>query len=222
MNIDVTLIRMLGIAQLVVFAASLLSEQLLKSAVGSGSLTEILLNVSKNIPLLRISNLVALVNCLAIITLGTLFYAVLKEQNKTTALVALSFFVAEAIILAISKIGAYGLISVSQKFVNAGSKETIYFQSMADFLYRGVDRKGYDIHMLFFCMGGMLWYYLLYRSQLITSIISLWGLFAICLMLILVILTLLELDFPPVMILGLPYAPFEVVLGLWLIFERFN
>ena len=214
-------VRLLGAAQLCVFFASLLSEQLLKSTVGSGSISDTLVNISENIHRVRISNLVALVNCLAIITLGVLFYIALNEQNKILALIALGCFLAEAITLAISKIGAYGLIPLSQEFVAAGAPESSYFQTMGDFLYNGVDRKGYDIHMLFFCLGGILWYYLIYVSGLIPSILSIWGLVAISLLTIPVLLALLGRDVLPATILALLYAPFELVLGIWLIVKGF-
>jgi hypothetical protein len=92
MNIDVNTIRLLGAAQLLVFIASLVTDQLLKSVVGSGSISTILVNVSANISRVQISGLVALINSIAIIVLGVLFYVVLNEQNKTLALVALGFF----------------------------------------------------------------------------------------------------------------------------------
>lgn len=222
MGIETNTIRLLGAAQLIVFVAGMLSEQLLKSAVGSGSISNRLVNISESIPLIRISNLVALVNSLAIVTLGVLFYAVLNEQNKIMALVALGCFLAEAITLAVSKTGAYALIPLSQKFVAAGSPEPSYFQTLGDFLYNGIDRRGYDIHMLFFCAGGILWYYLLHISGGVPRALSIWGLAAVCLLTIPALLGLLDRDFLPAMILGLPYAPFELVLGIWLIVKGFN
>jgi hypothetical protein len=218
MNIDVNTIRLLGAAQLLVFVASLLSEQLLKSVVVTGSITDVLVNISENISRVRTSTLIALFNCLAIVTLGVLFYIVLNEQNKILALVALGCFLAEAITLAVSKIGAYGLIPLSQEFVAAGAPESSYFQTLGDFLYYGVDRRGYDIHMLFFCLGGILWYYLLYISNYVPWALALWGLIAVCLLTIPILLELYDRDFLPAAgILALPYLPFEVVLGLWLI-----
>lgn len=222
MNPEANTIRLLGAAQLFVFVASLVSDQLLKSVAGSGSISEVLMNISENISRVRISNLVALFNSLTIITLGVLFYIVLNEQNKTLALVALGCFTAEGITLAVSKIGAYALIPLSQSFVAAGSPESSSFQTLGDFLYNGVDRRGYDIHMLFFCAGGILWYYLLYISRIIPAGLSLWGLIAICLLTIPTLLALLDLEFLPAMVLGLPYAPFEPVLGIWLIVKSIN
>jgi hypothetical protein len=222
MNPEANTIRLLGAAQLFVFVAGLVSEQLLKSVVGSGSISEILVNISENISRTRISNSVALFNSLAIITLGVLFYVVLNEQNKTLALVALGCFTAEGITLAVSKIGASALISLSQNFVTAGSPESSYFQTLGDFLYKSVDRRGYNIHMLFFCAGGIIWYYLLHISRIVPPALSIWGLVAICLLTIPTVITLLDLDYLPAMILGLPYAPFELVLGIWLIVNGYN
>jgi hypothetical protein len=195
----------------------MVSERLLASVVGSGPITSILVNVSKNLARMRISNLVALLNSLTIVFLGVMFYAVFHKQYRIVALVALICFVAEAIVLAISKIGAYGLLPLSQEFVEAGAPEPSYLQTLGDFLYHDLDRLGYDIHMLFFCLGGILWYTVLYSSRLVPRPLALWGLVAVCLLGIPVVLVLYKRGSTPLMVLGLPYAPFELVLGVWLI-----
>ena len=222
MNTEISAIRLLGVAQLVVFAASMVSERLLTSVVGSGPIASILVSVSKNLTRMRISNLVALLNSLAIVVLAVMFYVVFYKQYRIIALLALICFVAEAITLAVSKIGAYGLIPLSQEFVKAGAPDPSYFQTLGDFLYHGLDRLGYDIHMLFFCLGGVLWYYLLYSSRLVPRPLAIWGLAAICLLSIPVLLVLYRRGSTPLMVLGLPYAPFELVLGIWLVVKSFS
>jgi hypothetical protein len=217
MNTEVSAVRLLGVAQLVVFVASMVSERLLASVVGSGPIASILVNVSKNPTRMRISNLVALLNSLAIVFLAVMFYVVFYKQYRIIALVALVCFVAEAITLAVGKIGAYGLIPLSREFVEAGAPEPSYLQALGDFMYHGLDRLGYDIHMLFFCLGGILWYTLLYSSRLVPRPLAIWGLVAICLLSIPVLLVLYRRGSTPLMVLGLPYAPFELVLGVWLI-----
>jgi hypothetical protein len=222
MDPDANTIRLLGAAQLVVFAASMISERLLASVLGSGGASDMLVGIPKNLTRMRISNLVALVNSVAIAVLAALFYVVLNDQNKIIALVALGCFLAEAITLAVSKIGAYALIPLSQEFVEAGAPESSHFQTLGRFLYHGVDRQGYDIHMLFFCLGGMLWYYLLYVSGAVPRALSSWGLAAVSLLSVPVVLVLYRRDVTAAMILGLPYAPFELVLGLWLVVRGFS
>jgi hypothetical protein len=221
-DIEMNTARLLGAAQLIVFVASMLSERLLASAVGSGNISDRLVNISNHLTLMRISNLVALVNSLGIVVLAVLFYIVFSKQYSIIALVALGCFLAEAITLAVSKIGAYALIPLSQEFVEAGAPEPSYLQTLGDFLYYGVDRRGYDIHMLFFCIGGILWYYLFYISRYVPRALSVWGLAAVCLLTIPVLSVLYNRDFTRVMVMGLPYAPYELVLGVWLIVKGFD
>ena len=114
MNTEMSTIRLLGAAQLLVFIASMLSERLLTSVVGSGSTSEMLVNISINLTRMRISNLVALINSLGILVLGVLFYIVFNKQYKIIALVALGCFLVEAITLAVSKMGSYALIPLSK------------------------------------------------------------------------------------------------------------
>jgi hypothetical protein len=217
-----TVARLLGAAQLAVFAGAMISERLLASVVGSGSVSDILVNVSRNRTRIRISNLVALLTSVAIIVLGVMFYAAFHEQYKIIALVALVCFVAEGITLAVGKMGAYALVPLSQEFVEAGPPEASHFQTLGSFLYYGLDRTGYNVHMLFFCLGAILWYFLLVVSSCIPRALSIWGLAAVCLLTIPVLLVLYNRDWTYLDILALPYAPFELVLGLWLIVKGFS
>ena len=217
-----TVARLLGAAQLAVFAGAMLSERLLASVVGSGSVSDILVNVSGNLTRIRISNLVALLTSVAIIVLGVMFYAAFHEQYKIIALVALVCFVAEGITLAVGKMGAYALVPLGQEFVEAGAPEASHFQTLGSFLYYGLDRTGYNVHMLFFCLGAILWYYLLVSSRCIPRTLSIWGLVAICLLTIPVLLVLINRNWTYLDILALPYAPFELVLGIWLIVKGFS
>ena len=217
-----TVARLLGAAQLAVFAGGMVSERLLATVVGSGGISEILVNVSNNLTRIRISSFVSLLTSVAIIVLGVMFYAAFHEQYKIVALVALVCFVAEGITLAVGKMGVYALIPVSQEFVEAGTPEASHFQTLGSFLYYGLDRTGYNVHMLFFCLGAILWYYLLYTSSCIPRALSIWGLVAICLLTLPVLLVLVNRNWTYLDILALPYAPFELVLGIWLLVKGFS
>jgi hypothetical protein len=223
MNMEMNTIRLLGVTQLLVLGFGMLGGELLRSVIGSGSISDILVSISENQTRMRISNLFWLFVCAAIVVLGVLFYIVFNEEYKIIALVALGCFLAEAITLAVSKIGAYALIPLSQEFVEKGAPEASYFQTLGDFFYYGFDRLGFDIHMLFFCFGGILWYYLFYISNYIPRVLSVWGVAAVCLVLITTLLKLYDRDFlPAAQILALPYVPYELVLGIWLIVKGFK
>ena len=209
MNIDATTVRLLGVAQLVVFAASMLSERLLASVVGSGSASEILVSITENLTRMRISNLVALALSFISVVLGVLYYVVFKGEYEVIALVALGCFLIAAITFTVGKIGANALIPISQQFVEQGSPETSYFQMMGDFLYNGVDKRGSDIHTLFSILGFLLVNYLLFISGSIPRALSIWGLVAVILALIPTLLQLYKADFlPAAQILAIPFAPY--------------
>jgi hypothetical protein len=145
-----------------------------------------------------------------------LLYIVLHNQDRIIALVALGWWLAEAIALAVSKIGAFALIPLSQEFVEAGTPDSSYYQTLGDFYYYGFDRQGWTIHMLFFCLGAILWYYLFFKSAYIPRVLSAWGLVAVSLVFVNVLMALYDRDTALIMIMLVPYLVFEGLIGPWL------
>ena len=209
MNTDVNTVRLLGAAQVLVFVSFLITEGLQATAVGSGSMSDILLSISKRLSLMRISGLAALGQTIVIIALGVLYFVVFYEEYKIIALMALGCILLAAITFTVGKIGANALISLSQDFVEAGAPEPSYFQTLGDFLYNGVDKRGSELYALFIALGFLLTTYLLYISRSIPRAISIFGLVALCLFLIYQVLQLYERDFfPAAQYLALPYVPY--------------
>ena len=209
MNTDINTVRLLGAAQLIVIVGALITDRLFASAVGSGGISDILVNISKNLTRMRISNLAALGQSLAIVVMGVLYYIVFYKEYKIIALVALGCFLVAAIATTVSKIGANALIPLSQEFVEAGAPASSHFQTLGDFLYFGVDRRGIELYGVFISLGFLLANYVLYVSRSIPRVISIFGLVAICLLLIYQVLQLYDREFlPGAAILGLPYAPY--------------
>ena len=140
-----------------------------------------LANVSNNTALFRVVILDGLLNSTGIVALAVLLYVVLKEQGKLMARVALGLWLAEAIFYAIIQLGLLALIPLSAEFVAAGAPAGSFYQTLGDFLYHGLYSQGMTLHMWFYCTGGLLWYYLFYRSNYIPRAISIFGLLAVSL-----------------------------------------
>jgi uncharacterized membrane protein len=209
MNPDVNTVRLLGATQVIYFVGFLITGAFFGGAVGSGSISDILVNISKNPSLMRISNLAALGISFVTVVLGVLYYVVFNKEYEIIALVALGCFIVAAIIFSIGKIGANALIPISQQFVEQGSPETSYFQTLGDFLYNGVDKRGSDIHTFFSILGFLLVNYLLFISGSIPRALSIWGMVAVILALIPTLLQLYMADFLPIaQILAFPFAPY--------------
>jgi hypothetical protein len=194
-----------------------LVTQLPGAARAQLSISDLLANVAANVPLLRLSILVELANSLGIVVLAALLYIVLRGQSKTIALVALGWWWAEALMLAVSKVGTYALIPLSQEFVAAGAPKSSYYQTLADFLFHGVDRQGYLVHVLFFGVGAILWYFLFYKSRFIPRALSIWGLASVSLVLVNSVLVLYDPGIPNQLYLLVPYLLVEPAIGLWLV-----
>lgn len=209
--------RLLGAAFLFVVLTSLTSGVLLTSAVGSGGISDTLVNITNNLNLMQISILDGLVNSTGIVALAVLLYVVLNKQDKIMARVALGLWLAEAIFFAIMQLGLLAMIPLSQDFVAAGAPTGSFYQTLGGFLYNTVYNQGMAIHMWFYCTGGLLWYYLFYRSKYIPRIIPLFGLLAVALGLAAVVFQLLGYDVP--ILLSLPILPFELAIGGWLLFK---
>lgn len=204
--------RILGVAFFIVAIASLVSEVLFSALVESGDMSTDLTNIANNVLQLRMSIIVDMITAVGIIVLGVLLYTVLSNQNKIVANIAISFYLAESIILAVSKTNLFYLISVSQEWVLAGSPSSSYFQTLG-ILFLGIIRAGYNIHMVFFALGGILFYYLLYRSEVVPKALTIFALIAISLVLVGALLAIFELYF---IIFMLPNMLFELSIGIWI------
>lgn len=207
--------RLLGAAFLFVVATSLAGGLLLKSAAGAGSMADVLRSISQNPMLLRVGVLVGLVNSTGIVALAGLLYAVLRQQGKLLARIALGLWLAEAAFYAIIQIGLLALVPLGPEFAAPGAPAAPYYLALGDFLYNGIYAQGMNIHMWFYCMGGLIWYYLFYRSGYIPRIISLFGLLAVVLGLGSVVFQLLGYEVP--ILVSLPLLPFELAIGSWLL-----
>ena len=207
--------RFLGVAFLIVVFTSLGSGLLLMSAVGSGGISENLVDISNRPTLMRLFILSDLITSLGIIVLAVLLYVVLNKQNKIMALDALGCWLTEAMSLAISKTGASALIPLSQEFVKAGAPEHSYYQTLGEFLYSSVViQLGQTTELLFYCFGAILWYYLFYKSMYIPRAISLFGLIAVSVALGGLAFQFLGHDVS--IFVYLPILPFELTIGVWL------
>ena len=207
--------RLLGAAFLFVFFASLFSNVLLTSVIGSGSMSDGLVNVANQLTQVRVSSLGQILTSSGIVVLAVLLYVVLSRVNRILALVALGWWIAEAITLALSQWGVLALIPLSLNFMKAGAPGDSFYQGLGQFLYYGMAKQGMTLHMWFYCIGGLLWYGMFFRSKYIPRVISLWGLVAVVAALGAAAFHLFGYAVP--LWVSIPLAPFELAIGFWLL-----
>ena len=79
-----------------------------------------------------------------------------------------------------------------------------------------------NIHIYFFISGALFFYVLFYRTQIIPKFISIWGILATLILLIVTIIKLLGFDSSIFQILLLPIILNELFLALWLMIKGLN
>jgi hypothetical protein len=79
-----------------------------------------------------------------------------------------------------------------------------------------------DIHIYFFISGAIFFYILFYRNQVIPNFISIWGIIATLILLIITIIKLFGLDLPIFQVLILPIVLNELFLAIWLMIKGFK
>jgi hypothetical protein len=154
---------------------------------------------------------VDLLTALAIFWLAAGFYTITKIENRILALTAFAAFIFEAVSLGISKILLYGVY-----FNGVGSFGS---ESLGTSLLLLSDLS-YNLHMLGFCSGGILFYFLLAKSSIIPRILAIWGCASLFPLLIGTILKFFQIEIP--IIFYVPYIPFEFVTGIWIMVKGIN
>jgi hypothetical protein len=205
--------RVLGIAFLLQFVTSVSSGLLVQPAlIVPDNISETMITIADHAGLMRAGILLDMFTALGIIFLGAMLFVSLRKQNEAMALVALGFYVLEAALLAASRSDAFSLLRMSQEYVAAGQPD--YLETLANLALESADFVGFTLHVLVFCIGGILFYYLLDKSGIVPRVLSLWGLITLVPLLIATLLAILDIEVPG--IVALPYFPFEFVIGIWL------
>ncbi len=211
--------RVLGIAFLLQFVTSFSSGVFVKSAlIVPDSISESMLKIANNPLLMRAYILVDMLTALGIIFLGAILFLTLRKWNETMALVALGFYILEATLLAASRLAAFSLLGISQAYAAAGQPASL--QTMANVALLSMDFVGSTLHMLAFCPGGILFYYLLYKSGVVPRALSLWGLITVLPCLAATLLVVFGYEAP--VLLYVLYMPFELVIGVWILVKGIN
>jgi hypothetical protein len=180
---------------------------------------KMLLSVVENETQLRLGISLDLVSSVGILVLSVPLYSVLKQESEPIALLGLCFWIAESILLAASKVNLFALVTLSLESVRAETSDPERFRMLGTVLLEA-SRWGYNTLLLFFALGGLAFYYLLYRSRLVPQFLSVWGLVAVVMVLIGFLSRALGAGAGAVLF-G-PAVLFEIAIGVWLLVKGFS
>jgi hypothetical protein len=160
--------------------------------------------------------LLELVNGIAVVGIAAAMFPFLRVQNPALATGYLGVRIVEAAMQAVASIVPLALLSLSQGYLDvvpAGLEPL--GAAMLAFRAQALTMLG-----IFFCVGALLFYALLYRSRLIPRWLSIWGLVAALSITVQILGDFFGVDLG--FLLPLPIITNEVFLGVWLIVKGFR
>ena len=204
----------MGILFLIAMVASLSGGGSLESIL---DVPDYLISVSANKTQVTIGVSLELVNGIAVIGIAIMLFPILKQHDEGLALGYVGFRIIESILCIVTAIIPLLLITLSKEYSEA--PDAPYIQSLGTIL-RTLRSDLAEIFIpLFFSLGALLFYSLLYKSKLIPRFISAWGFIGA-----IFIFTLIFLEVGVIinLILVLPIILNEIFLGIWLISKGFR
>ena len=224
MNSDKIIPRLLGLMFLIVIVIGILSGLLLDSLNYSMTgppvdISKTMISFSDNATIVQMSIVGFLIEAVAIVLLTVLLYTTLKSQNIIIAHWAFGLWILEAVFLAFRQINAFSLLYTSQEYVKAGAPDSSYFQTLGSLFYE-LMHFSYDVQMVFYCTGGVLFYYLFLKSRYVPKVLSIFGIIVASVGFIGELFTIFGYVVP--LYVFLPILPFELAIGIWLMVKGFN
>jgi hypothetical protein len=221
MNADKTTARVVGVLYITGTVAGVLS------LVSTGPLRDAqdpLQSVSSSETRLVVGALFVLMMGLALAMVPVMMFPILRRHNEALALGYVVFRGGlEAVTyLAIATSWLF-LVPLSQMYVQAGASNASDVQALGTLL---LDATGISsVLTIVFCLGALIFNYLLYQTKLVPRWLPGWGLTAIVPYLaagLLAMFGTINASLPIYAILNLPLALQEMVLAVWLIVKGFN
>jgi Domain of unknown function (DUF4386) len=210
----VTSTREVSIATVAVLGASAVDPTL----TGAGYLTE----VANHPHRLAAGALLYLVAAGASVGTAIALYPVVKRVHSGLALGAVIFRAIEATLYATAVVALLCILPLGQELATAPAADQGSVRAIADSLLSARDHS--NLAAIFaFNLGALMYYALLYRSQLVPRWLSGWGIAGVILMISACLMALFS-DSPITgyTLLVLPIAVQELVLAVWLLVKGFR
>jgi len=196
------------------------------SLVSTGSIRsaqDLLASISANGDQITMGALFVLMMGLALALVPVMGFPVLRKHNEALALGYIVFRGAlEGVYYTAIFVSWLLLLPLGQVY-QAGSSDASNLRALANVLLDAKEIAAFG--GLVFCLGGLMFCYLLYQSKLIPRWLSGWGLLALILDLASVLLAMFGF-FSPLStiktVLELPLAVQEMVMAVWLIVKGFD
>ena len=173
----------------------------------------------------KIGALFALIMAVVCAGIPIAVYPVLRKHNESIAIGYIVFRGGLEAVTHLSVVINWLLrLPLSHAYVEAEALDASNLQALGNLSLKAEEISS-SIGTIVFCFGALMFYYLMYRSKLLTRWLSGWGLIATILYFtggLLIMITFIDPSSAIRFVFDLPFAVQEMVMAVWLIIKGFD
>lgn len=218
MNATRKLAVVTGVIFIIATVTSLLAAALIPALTGPGYLSQVATQPNQ----MAGGALLYLISAFTSVGIAISLYPAMKGRNAGLALGSVVFRILEAAFYMVGVVSLLSLLTLGRQFTTTGAADRASLQAIGDVLVN-VREHAAVLGVFAFTVGGLLYYYLFFQSQLIPRWLSGWGIVALVLMMAACVLALFSGNSVTGYIpLALPIFLQEMILAVWLIVKGFD
>jgi hypothetical protein len=210
--------RLCGFLFLFILLTTMLSKSMAGAPLDPEDVSNTFGAVTEGGKRFRLSVVLDLVSHVSVVALAGALYPAFSPHNRSLALLGTLWRVAEGTIIAFTELNNVVLLAVAQKFVSATGAEAVALEAIGRTLILAED-WGYKIGLAFFALGWLMYGILFVSTGAVPPVLGWWAVVASLLAVVGRWLALVSPDVGLVAISFVPIMLFEVVFGVWLLFQ---
>ncbi len=207
-----------GFLYLFIIVTTMVSKSLAGAALDPEDVPTTLGAVAEGGKRFRLSVVFDLTSHVSIVALAGALYLAFSPYNRSLAILGMLLRVAEGTIIAFTELNNILLLSVAQQFVSATGAKAVALETMGRTLILA-EAWGLKIGLAFFALGWLMYGVLFVSTGVVPSGLAWWALVASLLAVVGRWMALAGSDVALVSISFVPIMLFELVFGVWLLFQ---
>ena len=187
--------------------------------------SDYLIQASANENQVIIAAIFQFIMSVAYVGFAILLYTIIRKYNESLATGFIGFRLIAGVLNIIGVVVILLILTLSQEYIEAGAPDSSYFQTLGVLLRSSRDIVNHVAMILVHCIGGLMLYYIFYKTKLVPKWLSVWGFIGTMFTIVatlLVLFSLIDIVTPIYIGLSMPMALLEMVLAVWLIVKGFN
>jgi len=208
--------RLIGALFLVGFLVYGVGAALVTSVTGS---PDFLSTLSAHQTTLVIGAFLMLLNTVVDVGKGVLFFPILENHGRRSALAYLAFIVVQVVMLDVGVLALLLIVPLGQQATEAGQANAAWAQGLGSLLIQW-NNMAYSIGEATLGVGGLFLCSLLFRTRLIPRFLAVGGLVGYVCLMVGMIAELFGIHIG--LMLSIPGGLFELALGFWLLIKGFE